>query len=475
MARTSSTDRRFLELHGGKWRVTVSVPRDLHNKLGTKLKRPLHTDSLAVANRLKWPVVAALKEGIEKARGHSTGAPHIDEALMMAGLLRSAKTYEEKESIRDGIQIMGDTLLGSEVSERLDPVTGEPQPVYDAQREKMAGQYVRIATGMATPVDLHHGQYLDQLTVKPRTRANDERAMRYLKEWCETEGIEPILQVFSRKVAVRFMDALPETAPGLTPVTLNKYLRRLSRYWQWLEIREEVELNVWQGLTLPEPPTPHDEEERPFTDQEVARLLEGQATQHLHDLMRIAALTGARIDVIVGLKVRDCQDGVFIFKPQKKERKERACPIHPSLAYIIKRRTDGREMDEDIFPEWPAPRKAGSKRERSFKASNQFTTYRRSVGVDQVIPGKRRSLVDFHSFRRWFITKAEQADQPENIIAAVVGHKRQGMTLGRYSSGPLLEQARRCVEAVLLPSSKVEKDSAAPGNPGAACYHRLGE
>ena len=53
--------------------------------------------------------------------------------------------------------------------------------------------------------------------------------------------------------------------------------------------------------------------------------------------------------------------------------------------------------------------------------------------------------------RRWFITEAERADQPESIIAAVVGHKRHGMTLGRYSAGPLLEQARRCVEAVKLP------------------------
>jgi len=99
----------------------------------------------------------------------------------------------------------------------------------------------------------------------------------------------------------------------------------------------------------------------------------------------------------------------------------------------------------------PAPQ-ANSEREESFKAFNAFTTYRRGVGVDEVIPGKRRSLVNFHSFWRWFITKTEQADQPESIIAVVVGHKSQGMTLGRYSAGPLIEQARGCVEAVKLPN-----------------------
>ncbi|HEY6732542.1 MAG TPA: hypothetical protein VI256_01895 [Roseiarcus sp.] len=43
-----------------------------------------------------------------------------------------------------------------------------------------------------------------------------------------------------------------------------------------------------------------------------------------------------------------------------------------------------------------------------------------------MVPGRRRSLVNFHSFRRYFITKAEQADQMEHIIAVVVGHKRPG-------------------------------------------------
>ena len=106
---------------------------------------------------------------------------------------------------------------------------------------------------------------------------------------------------------------------------------------------------------------------------------------------------------------------------------------------------------DDLFPEYPIPKRSTSQRERSFRASNPFTEYRRSVGVEEVVPGRRRSLVNFHSFRRYFITKAEQADQMEHIIAVVVGHMRTGMTLGRYSGGPLLEQARRCVEAVRLP------------------------
>jgi integrase len=168
--------------------------------------------------------------------------------------------------------------------------------------------------------------------------------------------------------------------------------------------------------------------------------------------MRIGALSGARLDAIVDLHAKDCRNGIFLFKPQKREKGQRAVPIHSALVGIVKRRIAKKKPDEDLFPEWPAPRREGPMRERSFKASNAFTDYRRSVGVDDVVEGKRRSLVNFHSFRRWFITEAERADQPESIIAAVVGHRRAGMTLGTYSAGPKLAQARRCVEAVSLPS-----------------------
>lgn len=114
-----------------------------------------------------------------------------------------------------------------------------------------------------------------------------------------------------------------------------------------------------------------------------------------------------------------------------REPKGRTIPIHPRLRPIIKRRTLGKKLDDFLFEELPAATKT---RPRSAAASQAFTRYRRSVGVG----GNRgeSSRVDFHSFRRWFTTKAEQADIPPHIIDYVTGHKRPGETLGRYSEGP---------------------------------------
>lgn len=95
-------------------------------------------------------------------------------------------------------------------------------------------------------------------------------------------------------------------------VTLNKYLGHLSRYWQWMEHREHAASNVWRGIKITPPPAPHNELERAFTHDEMVALLDGPATPAMHDLMRIAALTGARLDAIVDLKVGDCLTTVFL-------------------------------------------------------------------------------------------------------------------------------------------------------------------
>lgn len=84
--------------------------------------------------------------------------------------------------------------------------------------------------------------------------------------------------------------------------------------------------------------------------------------------------------------------------------------------------------------------------------------------ADNVL-GKRRSLVNFHSFRRWFITKAERSGTSGDLIAAIVGHKRSGLTLGRYSEGPEMEAAKVAVAKVLLPpldGSPVQEAQALP-------------
>ena len=81
-------------------------------------------------------------------------------------------------------------------------------------------------------------------------------------------------------------------------------------------------------------------------------------------------------------------DGAYTFKRQKSEQSARDVPIHPALVELVARRSAGKAPEDDFFPESPAPEKAESLRENRLKASNQFTDYRRSCGVDEKIAGK---------------------------------------------------------------------------------------
>ena len=448
-----AADRRLLELHGRQYRVTLAVPRDLHKVLGTRLKRSLRTDSLALANRLKHQAVAEMRAEIDHARGLTAKRPDalMREALEIAAYLKRATDARSIDEILEGIREREEALGKHEFRVYEEAESGQQIPEWAPVPTPLSSSFGNVARGRATPLALMHEEYLGKSLVKARTKADDVRAIRYLTIWCDKNGIPPMLENITRKLATRFVDDLGTVTGGLHPRTQNKYVGRLSGYWKYMLKREQVEADVWSGLSVPVPATPHEEEERAFTDEEVRLLLNGPATESMRDLILFGALTGARLDAIVDLKVKDTRSAVITFKKQKKEKTARDIPVHPDLKEIVARRSTGKAENEPLFPEWPAPKKAGSMRERSFKASNEFTTYRRLCGVEEQVEGKRRSLVNFHSFRRWFITKAERAGKDKDLIAAIVGHKRSGITLGRYSEGPEMRRARACVAAVKLP------------------------
>lgn len=440
----------YLERHGRKYRVVVAVPRRLQAELGTKLKETLNTDSLEEANRLKWAAVARLK-----ARFHTAGDQRPSREAVVAEALRYRETAHS---------LMGDLQDYDPFWDRAEEIRGEPvvrnpegQDVYDEERSEAGGLFIDVALGRVTPVETLLSGWHGQTHRKERTRNDDRRAVRYLMEWCAAYGVGANVQTINRRIAGQFVGDLIRPLPfnqqrALTNKTANKYISSLSAYWTWMERRGHADDNVWIRQSLPSAHVSTEKAERPFTDEEVRTLLSGVPShQALPALMKIAALTGARIEAIVSLKVRDTRDDVFVFKPQKRERGNRKVPIHSSLTPLIEQLTAGKGETEDLFPGWPVP-PPGSGRERSMPASKAFTKYRRRVGVDDVVEGRRRSRVNFHSFRRWFATKAEQAGQLESVIAAVLGHRRPGMTFGRYSEGPSMEQLRTCVEAVRLPA-----------------------
>ncbi len=293
--------------------------------------------------------MAELRAIIDRAAsGNATAGDQLArEALELSAYRATVRDHHELALLDDAIAGRAEEIVGDPIATEEDPDTGGPTYIYDENRESRAGLFAAMARGEATPIDYHHKDFLAQSINKVRTKGDDRRAIAFLLAWCEQTSTPATLEAITRKEALRFHDALPKL-PGApaSPVTLNKYLGRLSVYWQWLRHRELVETDVWARIKIPEPATPHDELERSFTDEEVRRLLTGPASPAMRDLMMIAALTSLSSERLLRAEPPIAQLVPFAITPSSSSwsHTERTCglsALSPILAVAARSAADG--------------------------------------------------------------------------------------------------------------------------------------
>lgn len=437
---------QFLEWHGQQWRVVLKVPVQLRGIIGTtKLKQPLHTADLKVANDMKWDIIARMRDDLKQARDALTNSdPLVAEALR----LRIQHRRQDEASI--------DTI-----EERADAI-------FASHGVATAADFLEVATGGSTPLDYHADAFIAyKATYDMGSQKDLRRALKWLGDWRKASHKAPFIEDIDRKSAGRFIDE--SLAVGRSRTKAAAYLGFLRGYWKWMKQRGHVAENPWVDQDLPNAPRPArnaapDGDKRPFTDTEIAKLLYGPASPRIADLMHIAALSGMRIEEICQLRVEDCADSLFDIKAGKTAAAKRKVPIHPDLTAIIERRTKGKKPTDFLIDDLPPVPK--SRESRSDPASKEFTRYRRKQEVDERPNGKAKSNVDFHSFRRWFIRKARDAMQSGNAgfdewtFPAVIGHteserpKSLDLAMIGYAGEDTEKAKRALVESVKLPSKQ---------------------
>jgi integrase len=436
-------DKRYLtrKAEDGVWYATIDVPRPLQEIVGKKrFMRSLKTRSLGEAQRRRWAVVASFHEEIaaKAAADTSTATARHDEHVRMA--------LQAREELRE----IDDHEGRSDYSDMILSVAS------NIRDTRQADQFQEIALGLADPVELHVERYLATTTFTDRTKADMRTAVSGLLAWTKSAKKPGTVQKLTSRIAGEYRDAL--VAAKTNTRTTNKKISLLSGYWRWLGtagIIDPDRPNPWKGKSLPKPKAWRDDPEqstamRPFTDNEVTRLLSGDMPNaDMLDLMKIAALSGMRLEEIGQLRVADCVDDVFNIRKSKTKAGLRKVPTHSDLAGIIAKRTKDKAQDAFIFPDFTA---SGWDDARTMAISKAFGRYRKKVGVNDTPDGSRRSRVDFHSFRRWFARKCEEAGQQQTIVARVMGHETGiGITFGTYSQAQPLDLMRTCVESVKLP------------------------
>lgn len=441
-----------LEWHNGSIRVVVAVPRALQPSLGTKLKKSLGTDSPTLAEVRKWPVIGELKAQL-KGAARVFEDPLMREALEWKGKLANARQPDGPDDDDDEVGLVSVLM------------TTRAEEIEKGQGRQVARAFFDVASGNATPLKAHLETFLAEQQVTPRYKDDIRLAVKRLAAWCAKGDTPETLEGITRRAAGEFISKELTTALGQRK-TINKSISSLSSYWRWLAKRGhlgDTPQNPWVGQSFEVQRSGGmgaEGAERAFTDEEAATLLYGPATPRMKDIMWIAALSGMRIDEVCRLQVRDCADSWFRVNARrgqngegKSEASRRDVPIHAALVEIVKRRSKGKPPEAPLIDGLPAPDPKGMRRP-STAAGQEFVRYRRDLGVDDVVDGKRRARVNFHSWRRWFVTTAMQAHNQPHIVSWLVGHEegRKGMTLGVYDTrGPSQDQLRAVITSIALP------------------------
>ena len=165
MARTPDPKKAYLELHGGTWRVTVSVPIQVRRALGaTKLVHNLETDSLREANVLKRKHVERFKRRIAEAM-EAVGRPGPDDMKVavefskVAEELKRNGSAEDWEEFREAVYERHAEIRWKDARwvRVVDPEEGptEIEEALPEQTEK-AMLFSAVSWGRATPIDLMH-------------------------------------------------------------------------------------------------------------------------------------------------------------------------------------------------------------------------------------------------------------------------------------------------------------------------------
>ncbi|MER9521502.1 tyrosine-type recombinase/integrase [Mesorhizobium sp. M0614] len=456
MPKQRNSARRHLELKRRIWWFKIGVPVAMRSHFDG---RTHHRENLQTSD---MRVAMERRDQVER----DTRSLFRDIA---AGKVISAATLSAREHGTVWRETLTDLRVADDDARNefgwspLDIAVSVAEEATERLRGKDRKEFEDAFTGKV-PVDEHLEAYLKAIALADKTTNERRGLVKRFARWCDKEALK--LPEINRRAVGRYVTAIIEP---MDRRTAKKHMTALRGYWDYLTLRGHVEGKVmdgkavdspWLGQTLPDNKRrvergDRNSGERAFDEKELQALLYGdypeevgaEFRQQIEDALRISCLSGMRLAEVVTLWVEEVHDEVFDIQQGKTRSAARKVPIHPDLKGIVERRTKDKKPKEWLFHELAGERDPGD------TFGKRFNRYRKALKVDDVRDGKRRSAVNFHSARRWFITQARHAGHAKETIKDIVGHVpgEKDITFGTYTKGASEEQNRACVEAVKLP------------------------
>ncbi|MFA7350833.1 MAG: tyrosine-type recombinase/integrase [Methylotenera sp.] len=415
-----------LEKARNNWDAVLTVPTELRGVNGLpslRFRKSTGTPDKRKACTIASQLVAGWKLLIEQAKGNDTTA--LNRAIQWSEELKNTKDLKQRGVI--------ESLITDEALALAYP-RGEDDEDVNMGLVAQGKEFYQVATGIKTPHSLHFDNWKKQLTVTPRTIEQYSKDTKLFIEQF------PIIEDVSKKEVSLWLDGL--SAKGVTKDTQRRIIKGCRNYWKYLSrynIKGMTDDPFYQVVIADKGKKKAPRE--PFEPHEIVELwsmAKDRQEDVLADLITLGAYTGARIDELCSLMVKDVAEDLFNIIDSKTSAGVRAVPIHSHIKLVIKRLKDNAK-DGYLLPNLTLD-KFG---DRSSTMSSRFSKLKIKAGHSR--------LKVFHSLRHTFITALVNAGVMEFHIADIVGHEKKGITGNVYAKAISVEVKRKAIEKVSYP------------------------
>lgn len=474
-----------LKARHNKWEARVRIPQALRHEHGGK---ELLYKTLAAGDRRAAKLEAAAWEVALKAewatRGQTSSASpatlrHLYDtfrALAGDGSLSAHGVPGAYDELTAGIDLVVDRMA-EEVGER--ELSPEEQAklwaLNDAKASRMGRKVPRRKELELTFREVAD-EHLKLWRIAPgrKTTNTEQQKVATFDLFASYFGDRPIRDV-GRADASAFVDALRQLDPawartgkakagtppptwaalmrtyggrevGLSDATVNRHTATLSALWKWAEEREYCDgRNPFLGHRRQ---LKEGRNKRGYVAWDTAELAamfaDPPKRPDLAEIMLVAMFSGMRLNEIASLtfgQIRTEGGVPFVeIVDAKTTAGERVVPLHSKLRWLV-RRAKGADPAARVWPkftdEGPGGKPGGD-------AGKEFSRYKAGLGFTD-----RRKV--FHSFRKNFVGQLELARVPQNEVAQLVGHEKQGFTFGTYGTDFELKRRAEIVNLVKYP------------------------
>lgn len=415
--RSTTEDTLYLTKIGQRWHARIPVPSVLRPKLGPYIRRALGTTDLREAQRRRWDVKRLVDERFDRelAKLHTTLNPSQAAYRQWRSTLSLTDGGTVDLPVTDPVsgEVFGYEQVNHGLEDTLEMIQRLP-PDHEAHRA--ASDHLNKLLPVSELVD----HYLKH---NPK-RSKDTQALyaTVSKTWTAAHGDKSLSPRWvTRKIAATWHQ---KATQGKARGTALKYARAMKQLWDWQYRHEDVvPANPFEQLSKASGTagTTKAEHYTPLEDSEIVSIAGVSVVldRELYPVILTSAYSGMRLSECLSAK-RETVNGIECFKvgEGKTAAASRLVPVHHLLKDV--------KLETELSPK---------------ALSVRFGRLKKSLGITD-------STKVFHSLRKSFTTKLEQAGCPENVAVRLLGHAPVSMSYRVYSGGQHVQELKRWVDQV---------------------------